>query len=173
MKIRPENTAETLAFLEKTWKVHAPRNPFSYFFIDEEFNLFYGLERKIGTIFSTCALMAVLISCLGIFGLASFSVAQRTKEIGIRKTLGASVPGILRLLSRVFLNWIAIASIIAWPVAYMAMQGWLREFPYRMTMRPGMFILAALAAAVLALLTISVQSVKAAVADQVESLRYE
>ena len=173
VKMRPENAPQTLAFLEKTWKAHAPRNPFSYFFIDEEFEYFYIVERRLGTIFSACALLAVLISCLGIFGLASFSAEQRTKEIGIRKTLGASVPGILRLLSREFLGWITIASFIAWPVAYWVMHSWLREFPYRMTMGPWMFILAALAALILALLTISVQSVRAAVADPVASLRYE
>ena len=172
-KIRPENVAQTLAFLETTWKNHAPRNPFSYFFINEEFDNWYRSERRLGTIFSVFAGLAVFISCLGIFGLAAFSVEQRTKEIGVRKILGASTPGILRLLSGEFLGWIAIANLIAWPVAYLAMKKWLMGFPYRTPMGYGMFVLAGLTALGLAWATISAQSFKAATANPADSLRYE
>lgn len=173
VRIRPENTADTLVFLERTWKEHAPRNPFSYFFIDDEFENWYKFERRLRTIFTICSLLAVFISCLGIFGLSSFSAELRSKEIGIRKVLGASVSEIVGLLSKEFLKLIVLANIIAWPTAYLVMNKWLSTFPYRANMGLWMFIFSSLIALALTLLTVSYQSIKAAIANPVDSLRYE
>ncbi|MEE9500975.1 MAG: FtsX-like permease family protein, partial [Candidatus Aminicenantaceae bacterium] len=173
VRIRPENTADTLAFLERTWKEHAPRNPFSYFFIDDEFENWYKFERRLRRIFTICSLLAVFISCLGIFGLSSFSAELRSKEIGIRKVLGASVSEIVGLLSKEFLKLIGLANIIAWPTAYLVMNNWLSTFPYRANMGLWMFIISSLIALALTLLTVSYQSIKAAIANPVKALRYE
>jgi putative ABC transport system permease protein len=162
-----------LTFIEETWKSFAPRNPFSYFFIDDEFGKWYNFERRIGTVFSASALLAVLISCFGIFGLASFSVERRAKEIGIRKVLGASSPEVFRLLSREFLKWILVANLFAWPVAYFIMNQWLGTFPYRVNMAAWVFLLSGLIGLGLALFTVSYRSIKAAVANPVDCLRYE
>jgi putative ABC transport system permease protein len=173
VRIHPENTASALAFLEKTWKRYAPRNPIASFFIDEEFESWYSFERRLGTIFTVCAVLAVFISCLGILGLASFAAEQRSKEIGIRKILGASVSGVVGLLSKEFLKLIVIANLIAWPVSYFLMSRWLSTFPYRGRMGIWMFALSASIALVVTLLTVSFQSIKAALANPVDSLHYE
>ena len=173
VRIHPENTASALAFLERTWKQYAPRNPFASFFIDEEFESWYSFERRLGTIFTACAVLAVFISCLGILGLASFAAEQRSKEIGIRKILGASVSGVIGLLSREFLKLILVANLIAWPISYIVMNRWLSTFPYREKMGLWMFILSASIALAVTLLTVSFQSVKAALANPIDSLHYE
>ena len=118
-------------------------------------------------------LFAILIACLGLFGLTSFTVEQKTKEVGIRKVLGASISGICLLLSREFIKWILLANIIAWPIAYYAMSRWLQGFAYRTNMEAWIFALSAGLALLIALLTVSFQSIKAAVADPIDSLRYE
>jgi putative ABC transport system permease protein len=173
LRIRPENTKQILAFIERIWKAHAPRYPFSYFFVDEEFDKFYRLERRLGTIFTVCTALAVFISCLGILGSSSFFAELRTKEIGIRKVLGASVSGVVGMVSRDFVKWVALANLIAWPVAYLIMNRWLQDFAFRVKMTVWMFILSGIAALALALLTAGSQAVKAAFADPVTSLRYE
>jgi putative ABC transport system permease protein len=173
VRVRPENTAHTLAFLEGIWREHAPRNPFSSFFIDEEFDTWYNFERRLGTIFTVCAVLAVFISCLGISGLASFAAELRSKEISIRKVLGASVSGMVGLLSMEFFRLIALANIIAWPVSFFVMSRWLSIFPYRESMGLWMFILSALLTLALAVLTVSYQSIRAAIANPIDSLRYE
>ena len=124
-------------------------------------------------IFSYFTFLAILIACLGLFGLASFTAEQRTKEIGIRKALGASVSEIIFLLSKEFTRWVLVANIIAWPLAYFAMNRWLQNFAYRINIGIGTFILAALLALVIALLTVGYQAIKAARANPVEALRYE
>jgi putative ABC transport system permease protein len=118
-------------------------------------------------------MLAILVACLGLFGLASFSAEQRTKEIGIRKVLGASVSGIVLFFSREFTKWVLAANVIAWPVAYFVMNRWLQHFAYRTRIGFGIFILAALLTFVIAFITVSYQSIKAAVANPVDSLRYE
>jgi putative ABC transport system permease protein len=117
--------------------------------------------------------LAILIACLGIFGLASFTAEKRTKEIGIRKVLGASVSGIIMNLSKEFTKWVVLANVIAWPIAYYFMNNWLHNFAYRINLNIWIFILSGLAALAIALLTVSYQSIKAATADPVDSLRYE
>ena len=133
----------------------------------------YSSERKLGQMLVSFSGLAVFIACLGIFGLAAYTVERRTKEIGIRKVLGASVPRIIFLLSGGFTKWIVIANLISWPVAYYAMHKWLQSFAYRINLGIGIFILSGLAALCIALLTVSFQTVKAAAANPVDSLRYE
>ncbi len=173
LRIRLENTKQVLAFVERIWQAHAPRYPFSYFFIDEEFGKFYRFERRLGTVFTVCAVVAVLISCLGILGLSSFFAELRTKEIGIRKVLGASVSGVIGMMSRDFVKLVALANLIAWPAAYLIMNRWLQDFAFRIKMNVWMFILSGAAALALALLTTGSQAFKAATANPVTSLRNE
>jgi putative ABC transport system permease protein len=173
LRIRPENTKQVLSFIERVWKAHAPRFPFSYFFIDEEFGKFYRYEKRLGTVFTACAVLAVLISCLGILGLSSSFAELRKKEIGIRKVLGASVSGVVGMMSMDLVKWVALANLIAWPAAYLIMTRWLQDFAFRIKMNVWMFLLSGAAALALALLTTGSQAVKAATADPVTSLRYE
>ncbi len=173
LKINPENIPETLLFLEDKFKEFSPDYPFEYSFFDERINNAYKSEQKLGKIFNYFALISLFIACLGLFGLASFTSEQRTKEIGIRKVVGASVSKIFVLLSKEFIKRILIANIIAWPIAYFAMNKWLQNFAYRINIGIGIFLTSGLIALVIAMLTISYQSIKAATANPVDSLRYE
>jgi len=150
-----------------------PTLPFDYTFLDETLDSKYKAEEELSKIFSCFTLLAIFIACLGLFGLASFTAEQRTKEIGIRKALGASITGIIMLLSKEFTKWVLLANIIAWPIAYVAMNRWLQNFAYRINMGLGTFIIAALLALIIALLTVGYQAIKAARANPVESLRYD
>jgi putative ABC transport system permease protein len=173
VKIRPDNIPSTIRYLEKTLKQIDPMLPFDYTFLDETFDRNYKAEEKLSKIFSYFTLLAIFIACLGLFGLASFTSEQRTKEIGIRKALGASISGIILLLSKEFTKWVLLANLIAWPVAYFAVNQWLQNFAYRINIGPGTFILAALLALIIALLTVGYQAVRAARANPVNALRYE
>jgi putative ABC transport system permease protein len=133
----------------------------------------YTNEQKVRTLFNYFTFMAIFISCLGLFGLASYLTEQRTKEIGIRKVLGASVPKIVRMLSKEFLKWVLIANLIAWPVAYYFMDKWLQNFAYRTDLKIETFLLSGAVTFIIALLTVSYQTVKAANANPADSLRYE
>jgi len=124
-------------------------------------------------LFTAFSILAILIACLGLFGLASFLIQQRTKEVGIRKVLGASVPGIVALLSKDFARLVLVSMVIAWPVAYLVARAWLQDFAYRISIPWGLFLTAGLVALAIAFLTVSYQSIKAATADPVKSLRYE
>ena len=141
--------------------------------LDEAYDNLYKSEIRLNIFFRLFTLIAIFISSLGLFGLASFMAERRTKEIGIRKVLGASVPSIVIFISRGFTKWVLLANIIAWPVAYYFMNKWLRNFAYRIDLSVWIFFLSGLAAFGVALLTVSYQSVKAAVANPVDSLRYE
>jgi putative ABC transport system permease protein len=173
VKIKPNRIAEVLHFLEKKWELLQPAFPFEYSFLDEDFDRQYRFEKKISQIFSCFTILAVFIACLGLFGLASFTAEKRTKEVGIRKALGASISAIILLLSKEFTKWILVANIIAWPVAYFAMNSWLQNFAYRINIGLGIFLLAAVLAFVIALLTVGYQAVRTARANPVEALRYE
>jgi putative ABC transport system permease protein len=173
VRIRGENIPATLAFVRKAWERFAPEYPFEYTFFDEIFDRAYRIERRLGTIFSVFAGLAVLIACLGLLGLAAFTAEQKTKEIGIRKVLGASSSGIVVLLTRDFMKWVVAANFVAWPVGYFAMQSWLRNFAYRTSLTVPMFLGAALAAFLIAAAVISVQTFRAATANPAESMRYE
>jgi putative ABC transport system permease protein len=173
IRIGPENIPQTMAFLKDIWAEMRPDFPFSYYFIDENFDLLYRTEEQLGKIFSIFAFLSVLIGCLGLFGLASYSAERRTKEIGIRKVLGASASGITVLLSKEFTKWVLLANVIAWPVAYLIMSRWLQSFAYRAGMGVGIFLLAGGVAWVIAFLTVSYQAIKASIADPITALKYE
>ncbi|KAA5542854.1 ABC transporter permease [Adhaeribacter rhizoryzae] len=173
VKLQGNNIAEGLAHLEKTWKKFLPENPYDYNFLDESFGRLYEAEQKQGLLFTIFAGIAILIACLGLFGLASFATEQRTKEIGIRKVLGASVSGIVAMLSKDFLKLVLLANIIAWPLSWYGMHRWLQDFAYRTNISWWIFGVATVLALVVALLTVSFHAAKAAVANPVKALKTE
>ena len=167
------NMPAKLGSLSNYYKQYFPGNPFEYFFADEKYNSQFNTEDKLGNVFIAAALVAIIIACLGLFGLASFTAKQRVKEIGIRKVLGASVANITKLISTDFLKLVIIAAIIAFPVAWYAMHQWLQDYAYRINISWGVFIIAGIIALMIALLTVSFQAIKAAIANPVKSLRTE
>ncbi len=173
VRLNTENISETIGYVENTWKDFAPNKPFEYSFLDEDYDNLYMNEQQTRKLFSIFSFLAIFIACLGLFGLASFIADRRTKEIGIRKVLGASVPGIVQILNRHFVKWVFIANLIAWPIALFIMDRWLQNFAYRIELSWWMFVLAAVLALVIALITVSFQTVKAALRNPVDSLRYE
>lgn len=173
LTVATDRLKETLSRVNQQWLEFHPDIPYSYYFIDDIFDLKYRSEARMQKIFSIFSCLGLFISCMGLFGLASFVVEQRTKEIGIRKVLGASVSGITVMLSGEFTKWVVIANVVTIPLAYIVMNQWLRNFAYRTAIGLWIFLLAALAALGIALLTVSFQVIKAAAADPVESLRYE
>ena len=173
VRIRPEEVTATLGVLEQTWKTWAPGWPFEYYFLDEDLAEMYQAEQKAGQLAALFALLAVLIACLGLFGLAAFSAEQRTKEIGIRKVVGASASSIVLLLSKEVTRLVIVAFVVAVPVAYLAMQRWLDTFVYRVEMSWWIFLMAGALTLAIAFLTVGYQAVKAALGDPVKALRYE
>jgi ABC-type antimicrobial peptide transport system permease subunit len=173
IKIASANVPETLEFIREKTKTLAPGHPFSYAFLDREMGRIYQSEQRIGKMIGYFAFLAIFISCLGLFGLASFLAENRTKEIGIRKVLGATIPGILFLLNKQFIKWVLLANIVAWPLAYYAMSGWLKGFAYKINLNVWPFILAPLMAMAIAFITVSYQAIRVALARPVDSLRYE
>ncbi|MBN2264289.1 MAG: ABC transporter permease [Candidatus Aminicenantes bacterium] len=173
IKLRGGDIPAALASARRAWEKVAPEYPFEYAFFDEIFDRAYRVERRLGTMFSAFAGLAVLIACLGLLGLASFTAEQKTKEIGIRKVLGASSSGIIVLLSRDFMKWVVVANVVAWPVGYFAMRSWLSHFAYRIDLTVPMFLGAALAAFAIAAAVIGLQTYRAASANPAESMRYE
>ena len=147
--------------------------PFSYRFLDDSFDQMYRTEQRTGKLAMAFAILAILIACMGLFGLATYAAEQRIKEIGIRKVLGASVNNIVEMLSKDFLVLVLISSIIAFPLAWWAMHSWLQDFAYRISISWWVFLLAGAIALFIALATISFQAIKAAVANPVKSLRTE
>jgi len=172
-RFKAEEVSSVIAFLKSKWQEFGPDQPFAYSFLDERFNDMYRTETRIGEVFSIFAGLAIFTACLGLFGLASFTAEQRTKEIGIRKVLGATVSNVTLLLSKDFVRLVLIANLLAWPVAYFAMNKWLQDFAYRINLSWWMFALAGGLALLIALLTVSFQAIKAALANPVEALRYE
>ncbi len=173
IKIRNNSLQEVLDFLEEQWAALRPGYPFTYFFVQDNFDKQYNSEERLGTLFGFFSLLAVIIAALGLFGLASYTVQQKIKEIGIRKVLGATVSQIVWLLSTRFTLLVILSIVIATPIAWYAMNQWLADFAYRIEIGPGIFAIAGGAALVIALLTVSWQSVKAAVSNPVDSLRAE
>ena len=172
-RIQPGNFSATVAALGDTWAQFYPDWPFEFHFADQGFDAQYRAEERLGQIFTTFAILAIAIACLGLFGLASFTAQQRTKEIGVRKVLGASVGSIVVLLSKEFTKLVGIAFVVAVPIAYFAMDRWLQDFAYRVDIPVEVFVVAGLAALGIAWLTVSYQSIKSALTNPVESLRYE
>jgi putative ABC transport system permease protein len=173
VKTKANDIPGTIRFLSEQMKRFSPEYPFEYNFFDEIFDREYRSEQKMGSIVGMFTFIAIFVASLGLLGLASFIAEQYTKEIGIRKVLGASIPGIIVYLSKGFVKWVFLANIIAWPVAYYFMNRWLQNFAYRIGLSVWIFILSGLAALCIALLTVSYQSIKAASANPVDSLRYE
>jgi len=173
LRISPDGIPSTLADLKDKWKELAPDQPFEYFFLDSDFDSVYRSEERVGKLTGSSTLLAIFIACLGLFGLASFTAEQRTKEIGIRKVLGASIPAVVALLTREFTKWVVVANIVAWPVSYFVMHRWLQNFAYRTNIGLLNFLLAAAVTLTVALLAVSYQAIKAAAANPVEALRYE
>jgi putative ABC transport system permease protein len=162
-----------LAFVEGRWKERFPGRPFESFFLDDDFDRQYRADERVGRIFGIFMLLGLFIACLGLFGLASFTAASRTREIGIRKVLGASTARVVALLSRQFAVWVLAASVISWPAAYLFIRRWLGGFAARTTLGAATFVLSAIALLGLALLTTSAQTVRAAAANPADSLRHE
>jgi putative ABC transport system permease protein len=173
VKIKTKDIPGLVKTMQKDWASFGPDAPLSYTFLDERFNNTYRAEQKVGQILGIFAGLTIFVACLGLFGLARFTAEQRTKEIGIRKVLGASVSGIVHLLSKEFLKLVLIAFIVASPIAWYAMHLWLQDFAYRINIGWWVFALAALLAVIISLATISLQAVKAAVANPVKSLHAE
>ena len=169
IKIRPEH----LPLVEAAWKEHYPNFPFEYSFLDASFDAQYHKDRLMMTLFNWFAGLTILVSCLGLFGLTTYTTAQRTKEIGIRKVLGASVAGIVTLLSTDYLKLVLIAIVIATPAAWYAMNRWLQDFAYKVDLNPWLFVMAGFVAISIAVLTVSFQSIKAALMNPVKSLKTE
>jgi putative ABC transport system permease protein len=173
VRVRGENLDRTLAFLKEKWQTLAPNLPFEYYFVDQDMENLYRDDQRLARIFSYFTALALIVACLGLFGLVSLGVAQRTKEIGIRKVLGASVVNVTALLSKDFVKLVLLANVIAWPVAWYAMNKWLQNFAYRIDIGWRVFALAGGMALLIAIVTVSAQAVKAALANPVDSLRYE
>jgi putative ABC transport system permease protein len=171
--VQTTDYADLLEKAEGIWKNIVPDVPFDYSFLDESIARLYESEQTLSRIISAFTLMAILISCLGLFGLSVFAAEQRTKEIGIRKVLGASTTGILGLLSKDYIRLVLIALVIASPVAYFIMNRWLDEFAFRIPIEWWVFVVAGLAALGVTLLTISFQSIRAALSNPANSLRNE
>ncbi len=172
-KIKTTDVAGLLATMKKNWDSYNTDQPFSYNFMDDLFNKTYSAEQKTGTILNIFSILIILVACLGLFGLVTYTAEQRTKEIGIRKVLGASVTQVTQMLSKEFLKLVLIASLIAFPVAWWAMNKWLQSFAYRIHISWWIFIVAGFTALLIALITVVFQAIKAAVANPVKSLRSE
>ncbi len=172
-RILPGKIPETLQKIEEEWKKIEPSRPFSYFFLDQTFDNFYRTEQRIGELFIYFTLIAIFIACLGLLGLSAFTAEQRTKEIGIRKVLGASVSGVVFLMSKEMIKWVALANIIAWPIAFFAMNRWLHSFAYRIDISAFIFVLSGLLTLIIAFFTVGFQSLKAARANPATTLKYE
>ncbi len=173
VRIAANNIPQTIDFMKEKWLEYAGQQAFEYTFLDEDFAEIHANEQRTGKLFTTFSILAIFVACLGLLGLAAYTAEQRTKEIGIRKTLGASVTSILVLLSKEFTKWVVVSNLIAWPVAYYLMNNWLQDFHYRIDIGAWVFVIAGLAALSIAIITVSTQALKAAVSDPVKSLKYE
>ena len=164
---------KTIATIENIWSKHFPDDPFNYFFLDDFYNQQYKADQRFGKVFTLFAMLAILIACLGLLGLSSYNILQRTKEIGIRKVLGASTQKVVYVLAKDFLILVLIAFVVAVPFTWWIMHNWLHEFAYRINIDWWIFLIAGAIAIAIALITVSFQAIKAAVANPVKSLRTE
>jgi putative ABC transport system permease protein len=172
-KLNTSNTQQVLAALEQPWQTFFEGNPMDYFYLDQFFNKQYESDRQFSQIFGLFTLLAIFIACLGLYGLASFLTMQRTKEIGIRKVLGSSSSGIVLLLSKGFIQLVIVANLIAWPCAWFAMENWLQGFPYRISINPVIFLVAGGGVVLIAFLSVGLQTLKAALINPAQTLKYE
>jgi len=174
MRINPALDAQTaLAKIEAVFNKYSPEQPFEYKFVDVEYAKKFGIEVRVGKLTGFFSLLAIFISCLGLFGMASFMAERRTKEIGVRKVLGASVFNLWTMLSKDFVLLVVVAFLIAMPMAYFFMHGWLQHYSYRSEISWWIFVVAGLGILLVTLLTVSFQSVRAALMNPVKSLKAE
>lgn len=173
VRFTPHDTQRTLDFLKRAWEKSVHGQPFVYSFLNEDYERLYKPETQMLKILLAVSLLELCIACLGVLGLAAFTTEQRTREIGIRKVLGASIPGIIGLLSKDFAQWILVSNVIAWPIAWYAMHRWLQNFAFRIDILPWPFLSAGLSALAVALLTVGYNAFRAAAADPVKSLKHE
>jgi len=173
VRVRPGMIEEALNVVESQWNAFVPGQPLEYAFFDDRFDRLYRSEIQAGKVLSSFAMFAIFIACLGLFGLSAFTTVQRTKEIGVRKVLGASIPSILILLARDFVKWVLVANVFAWPIAYYVTTKWLQSFAYRIHIGIVLFVLSGLLALFIALVTVSYQCLRVAHSNPVDSLRYE
>jgi putative ABC transport system permease protein len=173
VKTAAGSASQTISDVKASWNAFFPGNTFEYFFLDEHFNDQYKADQRFGQVFGLFTSLAILVACLGLFGLASFTTIQRTKEIGIRKVLGASVTGILKLLYREFAVLLVVAFVVAVPLAWLTVSNWLQGYAFRIGMHWSYFVIPFVAIVLVAFSTVSFQSVKAAIANPVKSLRTE
>ena len=171
--LKAGSTAQNIEVLRRAWKTVAPNQDFEYEFLDESIAAQYKAEQRTGSIVKIASTLSIFIACMGLFGLATLAVVKRTKEIGIRKVLGASVTSIVTLLSKDFIKLVAIAAVIAFPLAWWFMSDWLKDFAYRVDIQWWVFIVAGLLAAAIAFVTVSFQAIKAALMSPVKSLKAE
>ena len=172
-KIEPGTSRDVLAGLQEPWDTFFPGNPVDYFFLDSFFNKQYEKDHQFGQVFGLFSLLAIFVASLGLFGLASFLTLQRTKEIGIRKVLGSTVPNIVLLLSKDFIQLVILSNLLAWPLAWWLMDSWLQSFPYRIALNPLLFLGAGISVVLVAFLSVGVQTLKAALLNPAETLKYE
>jgi putative ABC transport system permease protein len=173
VKIKGQKAAESISYIQSTWKKIFPEQPLEYEFLDDHFSEVYRADSQVSKIVGVLAGLAIVISCLGLFGLASYSAERRVKEVGIRKVMGASIGNIVSLLSKQFIKLVLIANLIAWPIAFFVLSRWLQDYAYRIDISWAVFVLAGVIALLIALITVSFQAIKAAVANPVKSLRTE
>jgi putative ABC transport system permease protein len=173
VKIKPDNIPATLSFLQSKWQEFDPDRPFDYFFLDNAYDGQFQAEKNLSRLFTVFSGLAIFVACLGLYGMATFTAERRTKEIGIRKVFGCSVPGIVILLNREFIVLSVIANVIAWPMAYLLMREWLASFPFRTDMGVGLFVSAGLLMLLIGFLTVSWESIRAGLSKPARSLRYE
>jgi len=173
VKINGGKAGNALSFIQSVWQKNYPDRPFEYQFLDDHFAEVYRADTQVSSVVAVLAGLAIVISCLGLFGLASYSAERRIKEVGIRKVLGASVQNITTMLSKDFLKYVLIATLIAWPLAWFAVHKWLQDYAYRIPISWWIFVVAGAMACLIALVTISFQAIKAAMANPVKSLRTE
>jgi len=172
-KISPEDFSETIAGIESKWNELEPSHPFRYTFMDERFGAHFRQQESFATIFLYLTLLAILIAILGLYGLASYTTEQRTKEIGIRKVMGASVSQLMKMLTMEFVKLVLLANLIAWPITLILAKNWLSRFSYQIDMPYMPYILATIIALIIAILTVSSQAYQASVSDPVKALKYE
>jgi putative ABC transport system permease protein len=173
IRISPDNHDNTIKEIEKIWNNYYTGEPFDYQFLDEELDQMYRPEQRMGIVFNLFSLLAILISCMGLFGMASFMAEQRTKEIGIRKTYGSSLFNIFMLINGRFVKWILLANLIAWPVAWFSMNHWLENYAYRTSISWWIFPIAAAISIIIGFVTVTYQSLRTAATNPAETLHYE
>ena len=173
VKVKPDRMDDTLAFLKEVWMQFLPERPFDYKFLDDRINALYLREERTARLMGDFSAIGILLGCMGLFGWASFTVVHRRKEIGIRKTLGASVWGLVYKLSRESGSVVLLANVVAWPVGLFLMQRWLNQFAYRIDLHVGFFVMAGCLALIIALMTVGYQTTRAAQANPVDVLRDE